>query len=126
FSILDYETFDFVDFAGIESVVRGQLHRIKPELCFIAGGPNMNMRSFIAFVAEKEKSVTTDAQDGWHVRRTPSIYYRPSFGYRTTRIDLITTAGSGVCARSPPAFVVGHFEIFSATSSPSVTSPNTQ
>ena len=50
---------------------------------------------------------------------TPAIY-------RTTRTDLITTGGSGVCMRSPPRFAVDELEIFSATSRPSITSPKTQ
>ncbi|HEX3599691.1 MAG TPA: hypothetical protein VHU84_06075 [Lacipirellulaceae bacterium] len=42
------------DFLG--KAVRSQLHRVKPKLCFVAGGPYMDVRRLIAFVAEKEKT----------------------------------------------------------------------
>lgn len=61
-----YESDYFVDLADVKPIVCSQLHRVKPDLCFVTRCLNVNMRRFLAFVAEKVKSVSADTQDSWH------------------------------------------------------------
>lgn len=49
------------NFIQLESAIAsrcGQLHRLQPKLGILVRGFHMDMRGFIPFVAEKERSVT--------------------------------------------------------------------
>src|SRR3972149_326445 len=118
------QTIYFVDLASIKTIVRSQLHRVKPELGFVARRFDVNMRRFAAFVAEKMEAVSTDPQDRWHAlspqllttsRRFEDIAARASWeqdalgdckrGPATRRSRALQAAA--LAKRLPPAFHAG-------------------
>jgi len=64
--VFNNQTFDFVDLAGVKSIIGSQLYWIKPEFGLISSGAHMDMRLFPPFVAEKEKPIPTDSLGNWH------------------------------------------------------------
>jgi hypothetical protein len=69
--VFAYQAFDFVDLSGIKTIIASKLHWIKPKFGFIAGSLDVNMRRFVALVAEKMEAISTDSQDGWHIQSDP-------------------------------------------------------
>jgi len=59
--MIDNNPFDLVQFAGSEAVIGRQQNGIEPKLGLIASGFDMDMRRFLAFVAEEVEAEPANA-----------------------------------------------------------------
>lgn len=55
-----------------KAMICGRPHRVKPELCFVLTGLDVNMSRFFVFVAEEKEPISPNLHDGRHVELNPS------------------------------------------------------
>lgn len=65
-------------------MICGKAHAIKPKLGFVFSCLDVNMGRFPVFVAEEEKPVWANMQDGWH-----EINYTPPFSTLECSVNVL-------------------------------------